>query len=128
MCLIDEIVSWDATSIRSRSATHRAPDNPLRSGGRLPVWCAIEYAAQTMAVHGALSGAVSSKPRTGYLVSLRNVVAHAPHLDGPDGDLTVEAQHLRSDDALAVYAFRVRVGPNGLLEGTATVILRAEEA
>lgn len=126
MCLLDEIVSWDANSIRARSATHRAPDNPLRVGAHLPVWSGIEYAAQAMAAHGALFGVVSSRPRTGYLVSLRNVVAHAPYLDGLDGDLTVEAEHVNSNDALAVYAFRVRVGEREMLDGTATVILQME--
>ena len=54
MCLLDEVLSWDALRIRCRSGTHRAADNPLRAHGRLGVACGIEYAAQAMAVHGAL--------------------------------------------------------------------------
>src|SRR5580658_11189609 len=57
MCLLDEVLSWDATRIRCRSATHRSPDNPLRQHGRLGAACGIEYAAQAMAVHGALVAA-----------------------------------------------------------------------
>ena len=60
MCLLDEVLTWDATQIRCRSATHRVPDNPLRAHGRLGAVCGIEYAAQAMAVHGALVG--SSAP------------------------------------------------------------------
>jgi len=29
-CLLDEVLSWDATRIRCGSATHRSADNPLR--------------------------------------------------------------------------------------------------
>jgi len=126
MCLLDEIVSWDTNSIRARSATHRAPDNPLRTGERLPVWSGIEYAAQAMAAHGALFGIVSSRPRTGYLVSLRDVRAHAAYLDELAGDLTVEARHVHSNAALAVYSFAVCVGEREVLSGTATVVLQAE--
>ncbi len=48
-------LEWDAQHIRCRSATHRLPGNPLRSQGRLGAACGIEYAAQAMAVHGALA-------------------------------------------------------------------------
>ena len=128
MCLLDEIVSWDAQSIRARSTTHRATDNPLRTGGELPVWSGIEYAAQAMAAHGTLCGIVSARPRMGYLVSLRNVVAHATTLDAFEGDLTVEAKHVNSDAALAVYAFSVRLGERDMLTGTATVLLQGDDA
>ena len=57
MCLLDAVLSWDATRIRCRSASHRTPDNPLRAHGRLGAACGIEYAAQAMAVHGALVAA-----------------------------------------------------------------------
>src|SRR6059058_3338196 len=57
MCLLDEVLSWDAARIRCRSATHRSADNPLRLHGRLGGACGIEYAAQAMAVHGALISA-----------------------------------------------------------------------
>ena len=63
MCLLDAVLSWDATRIRCRSTTHRTPDNPLRAHGRLGAACGIEYAAQAMAVHGAL--VASSAPLAG---------------------------------------------------------------
>ena len=55
MCLLDEVVDWSAERIRCRTRTHCAADNPLRADGRLGVACGIEYAAQAMAVHGALA-------------------------------------------------------------------------
>ena len=65
MCLLDEVASWDATHIRCVARTHRDPQNPLRNGVRVPVLCGIEYAAQAMAVHDGLSGAVQERPRSG---------------------------------------------------------------
>ena len=55
MCLLDEVVSWDAARISCRAVSHRDPDHPLRAHGRLGVACGVEYAAQAMAVHGALA-------------------------------------------------------------------------
>src|SRR5260370_16947119 len=107
MCLLDEVLSWDATRIRCRSATHRSPDNPLRLHGRLGAACGIEYAAQAMAVHGALIAAsaplastVSSHLRgsigaaLGYLASVRNVALHVSRLDDLDQHLIAPAQHV----------------------------------
>ena len=98
MCLLDEVLSWDATRIRCRSATHRTADNPLRAHGRLGAACGIEYAAQAMAVHGALvaasaplASAMSDHVRgswrgaVGYLASVRNVALHVTRLDDLDG-------------------------------------------
>ena len=53
---------WNAERISCVSRSHRAADNPLRAGGRLGIACGIEYAAQAMAVHGALiAGAPASR-------------------------------------------------------------------
>ena len=68
MCLLDEVIAWDAHTIRCRSGGHRAADNPLRAQGRLGIACGIEYAAQAMAVHGALAaGGSDVAPDAGFL-------------------------------------------------------------
>ena len=67
-----EVLSWDATRIRCRSATHRSPDNPLRLHGRLGAACGIEYAAQAMAVHGALVAASAPLARVRSPRTTRN--------------------------------------------------------
>jgi predicted hotdog family 3-hydroxylacyl-ACP dehydratase len=54
MCLLDEVITWSAARVSCRSSTHREADNPLRAHGILGIACGIEYAAQAMAVHGAL--------------------------------------------------------------------------
>jgi predicted hotdog family 3-hydroxylacyl-ACP dehydratase len=70
MCLLDEVLDWNAQHIRCRSATHRALDNPLRSHGRLGIACGIEYAAQAMALHGALAdGALADGATEGGAVA-----------------------------------------------------------
>ena len=126
MCLLDEVSSWDATHVRASSRRHRDPKNPLRTAGGLATLSAIEYAAQAMAVHGALAGAVNERPRAGYLVSLRKVVCSAPHLDDLEGDLFVDAEQMMADGASVMYAFSLRIGESEVLSGNATVMLDIE--
>ena len=126
MCLLDEVTRWDDSSVSARSRTHLDASNPLRVQGGVSTWCAIEYAVQAMAVHGALVGAVEGKPRSGYLVSLRNVECLAPRVDDLEGDLVVEAQQLMGDADRVMYTFMLRVGDREVLKGNATVILDPE--
>jgi predicted hotdog family 3-hydroxylacyl-ACP dehydratase len=123
MCLLDSVVEWDAARIRCISSTHHDPENPLRAGGRLPAACAIEYAAQAMAVHGGLARAIGSKPAAGYLVSLRDVNFRHSRLDNLPGDLIVDAERLMGDQSRVIYRFTLRVGAVDVLSGRATVVL-----
>jgi predicted hotdog family 3-hydroxylacyl-ACP dehydratase len=125
MCLLDGVAHWDATHICSFSRTHRDIANPLRTGGQLPAMCGIEYAAQTMAVHGGLSGLIGTQPRAGYLVGLRDVVCRYSWLDDLDGDLIVDAAQLMGDEHRVIYQFALRVGAAEILNGRATVVLDA---
>jgi len=126
MCLLDEVSSWDATHVSASSRTHRDPKNPLRTAGGLATLSAIEYAAQAMAVHGALAGAVAERPRAGYLVSLRKLACAAPRLDDLEGDLFVEAEQMMADGSSVMYAFSLRIGEIEVLSGNATVMLEIE--
>ncbi|SCC92600.1 putative 3-hydroxylacyl-(Acyl carrier protein) dehydratase-like protein [Thiomonas sp. X19] len=54
MCLLDAVLRWDAQHIVCSATSHRDASNPLRQFDRLGAACGIEYAAQAMAVHGAL--------------------------------------------------------------------------
>jgi predicted hotdog family 3-hydroxylacyl-ACP dehydratase len=65
MCLLDEVIGWNSGSISCRSGSHRALDHPLRAHGRLGIACGIEYAAQAMAVHGALVAGALDVGRNG---------------------------------------------------------------
>ena len=126
MCLLDEVVAWDAQSIRCRSGTHRLPDHPLRSHGRLGVCCGIEYLAQAMAVHGALAaGAAKMRPEAGYLAALRDVRFHVLTLDDIQTDLTCEAVVVAGDRDSALYEIALRSAAQPLVTGRATVVFDA---
>jgi len=123
MCLLERVDSWNAERIVCVSGTHRDAANPLRAGGLLPALCGIEYAAQAMAVHGALSAALEGRPSAGYLVSLRNVQCSRARLDDLPGELTVSAERVMGDAARVIYQFALRAGDQQVLSGRATVVL-----
>lgn len=127
MCLLDAVEAWDATRIRCTATSHRDPRNPLRSRGRLAAVCGVEYAAQAMAVHGALhavrDGSMAGRPRVGYLASVRNVEAHIDRLDTLDAALVIEAERVSGDASTILYGFTVRGNDRVLLTGRAAVML-----
>jgi predicted hotdog family 3-hydroxylacyl-ACP dehydratase len=148
MCLLDEVIDWDADRISCRSGTHRADDHPLRAHGRLGITCGIEYAAQAMAVHGALvAGALEAgrnvparadsaplhgvpaafTPAAGFLASVRGVQIQVLRLDDVPGDLICHALRVAGDRGTALYEFELRSDAARLLSGRATVVLDANE-
>ena len=138
MCLLDEVLAWDATRIRCRSNTHRSADNPLRAHGRLGAACGIEYAAQAMAVHGALIAAsaplastVSTHVRgsigaaVGYLASVRNVSLQVSRLDDLEEQLIASAERVTGDGRTVLYEFTVTSRDRVLLSGRASIVFDA---
>lgn len=129
MCLLEEVVDWDAQRIRCEARNHTSPDHPLRAEGRLAPLCGIEYAAQAMAVHGALlrTGAAAT-PSLGYLASVRKVEIHVERLDTVAVPLTIEAERIGGDDRQVLYEFALHAGGAVLLTGRAAVVLDATPA
>ncbi len=125
MCLLDGVVHWDENRIRCVSRSHLDAGNPLRTGGRLPAMCGIEYAAQAMAVHGGLAGGTRARPRAGYLASVRDMACRRERLDDLEGDLVVEAERVMGDEDRVIYKFRLWVGDAEVLSGRAAVVLDA---
>ncbi|WP_322029595.1 3-hydroxylacyl-ACP dehydratase [Paraburkholderia sp. J76] len=129
MCLLDGVQAWDETRIRCTAASHRDPQNPLRSRERLAAVCGVEYAAQAMAVHGALlgamDGAAAARPRAGFLASVRNVQAHVERLDTIAAPLVIEAERVSGGGNTVLYDFTVRGEGRVLLTGRAAVMLDA---
>jgi predicted hotdog family 3-hydroxylacyl-ACP dehydratase len=117
MCLLDRVVDWNESRILAATATHRAPDNPLRSGGRLRALHLCEYGAQAMAVHGSLAGPRRTGGSAGMLVSLRDVRLHVDCIDSLEGELLVDALRLLDGGSSWQYAFRVLHGERVLAEG-----------
>ncbi|WP_373377056.1 hydroxymyristoyl-ACP dehydratase [Cupriavidus nantongensis] len=131
MCLLDGVVAWDAASIRCTATSHTHAENPLRAQDRLAAVCGIEYAAQAMAVHGALlaeaaqAGGAPQRPRTGYLASVRKLVLQVERLDDIAAPLEVSAERISGEGATVLYAFAVSAAERMLLSGRAAVILDA---
>jgi predicted hotdog family 3-hydroxylacyl-ACP dehydratase len=128
MCLLDRVVMWDEQRIMCRANSHRLSDNPLRSREQLSSACGIEYAAQAMAVHGALlASADGERPRAGFLVSVRGAVLHVPRLDNIAAELDIEALCIHGSGGNILYHFAVHAAGQLLLEGRAAVMLDADK-
>lgn len=125
MCLLDAVLEWSDAAIACRAVSHADPANPLRAGGRLGAATGIEYAAQAMAVHGALLAGTDAPPRQGYLTSVRSVTLHAARLDDVAGPLDVRAERLSGDGNHILYHFSLADAGRCLLEGRAAVVLDA---
>lgn len=133
MCLLDTVLAWDDKRIRCEARSHLAPNHPLRAYGRLGAACGVEYAAQAMAVHGALvaehlacgNAGGDGPPRAGYLASMRSVTLHVKRLDTIAGPLTVNAERITGDANTVLYTFTLQAGAQILLVGRAAVVLDA---
>jgi predicted hotdog family 3-hydroxylacyl-ACP dehydratase len=125
MCLLDAVSEWSDAAIACRASSHADPANPLRAEGRLGAANGIEYAAQAMAIHGALIAGDDAEPRQGYLTSVRSVSLHVPRLDDLPGELDVRAERLSGDANHILYQFSLSHAGRCLLEGRAAVVLDA---
>ena len=126
---MDSVTAWDHDRIRCEAGSHRAEGNPLRAHGRLGAACGIEYAAQAMAVHGALVaealGGAAAAPKIGYLASIRGLTLYVERLDDLDSVLTIDAERLSGDDNTLLYGLSLHAGPALLMSGRAVVVLDA---
>jgi len=123
MCLLEEVLSWDLQRITCRSTSHRAIDNPLRAHGKLGAACAIEYAAQSVAVHGALLQCPpASGSGFGMLTSARRVELAVARLDDLAHDLVVSALRLHSDAVSALYSFALHDRERLLAQGRLSLL------
>jgi len=126
MCLLNRVEAWDPHHVRCSAVSHRCEDNPLRANGGLAAVHGIEYAAQAMAVHGALlSGEAGERPRLGYLASARGVDLRVPRLDQVDTELVITAERLSGDVNRVLYGFGVSAEGRVLVSGRAAVVLNA---
>lgn len=136
MCLLDAVLACSANAISCRIANHQDAAHPLRSASGLLAPAAIEYAAQAMALHGALGATDGAAAVPGFLASARGVTMHVPRLDTQAGPLCVTATQLaggaphgRARSALAgsaLYRFEVHdVNGQLLVEGRAAVVLNS---
>lgn len=126
MCLLDTVEAWDETTIRCRTATHRDPNHPLRSRGRLSVAVGLEYAAQAMGVHvGLRDRDRQTAGRIGYVGSVRDVSFGVERLDDTVSDLIVEATRLAEGDQSYMYRFTLLLDSRAVIEGRASIFIKA---
>jgi predicted hotdog family 3-hydroxylacyl-ACP dehydratase len=131
MCLLDRVVSWNNETIICEANNHNDANHPLAYDGMLDTMAAIEYAAQAMAVHGALiaenaaSVASSDGPKMGYLASVRDVSCAIPFLHELSLPLRIEATRLIGEETRVLYEFKVSAGEQLCAQGRAAVVLDA---
>jgi predicted hotdog family 3-hydroxylacyl-ACP dehydratase len=128
MCLLDAVTHWSDTEIQCRAYSHVALDNPLRNARGLPISAGIEYAAQAMAVHGALLASVNQLPQVGYLTSVRHVAWWTPRLDDAGAELSVQATRLSGNEVSLLYDFSLLCNDRLLLRGRAGVMVKPPAA
>lgn len=126
MCLLDNVLEWNEHRIVCDAISHTDPANPLRAAERLGAAVGVEYAAQAMAVHGALLAPSDVAPTRGYLTSVRGLTLHVHRLDDLAGPLRVSAERLSGDTRLILYQFHIHHGERCLIEGRASVVLDAQ--
>jgi predicted hotdog family 3-hydroxylacyl-ACP dehydratase len=125
MCLLQRLLSWSTDDIVCEAVNQADLDHPLRLAGTLSAACALEYAGQAMALHGALCGA-GHGARPGFLASARGLHLHVPRLDDVTGALRIRAQRLAGDTAQAMYSFALHDASGQLLvDGRTTVVFDA---
>lgn len=128
MCLLDQIIAWDADNIHCTATSHKNLANPLIFRGRLGASNAIEYAAQAMAAHGCLINADTASSRQGYIASVRSVEFRTDTLDNLGSVLDIYATRLMGDDNNVIYEFNIVDRDESKVSGRATVILNQKKA
>jgi predicted hotdog family 3-hydroxylacyl-ACP dehydratase len=132
MCLLDTVESWSSDDIFA-NAIIDSKTNPLMIEGQLDSTAAIEYAAQAMAVHGALLSEVAAakgdsqrKPSMGFLASVRSVVCHKPWLHESTNPIAISATRTAGTVSPVSYDFSVSAREEVYVTGKATVVLNFE--
>lgn len=126
MRLLESVEAWDETAIRCKAVTHRDPNHPLRSRGRLSAAAGLEYAAQAMGVHvGLCDRDRRTAGRIGYVGSVRDVTFAVDRLDDTVFDLIVDATRVAEGDQSFMYRFTVALGDQAVIEGRASIFIKA---
>lgn len=133
MCLLNQVISSNDSSIVCSSISQTYAANPLFRCGLLSARCGIEYAAQAMAVHGGLTAQAldrKNQPKNGYIVMLSNVDFYVETLQEYT-NLYIYCERLMATDSGSKYSFKLASSlsvniddvKNILLEGSALVSL-----
>ncbi len=127
MCLIQTLLEWTPEHAICETLTHTHRPHPLADGDRLGSANLIEYAAQCMALHGALLGQQAGSPDAaagshGVLAGVRKVNLKVADLSLIGEPLALRVSLLSGDSKTAIYDFSVNAGDKLLADGRATVM------
>ena len=121
MCLLDEVIAFDADSVEARTAVRA--DSPFADGAGTGSWLGIEYMAQTVAAFAGLRAHASGNAApVGLLVGTRRYSAQCA-VFAAGSSLRVRAERrFEADNGLASFACRILGADDALLaEATLTV-------
>ena len=124
MCLLESVSHWSDAVIQCRTQSHMNVDNPLRNAHGLPISAGIEYAAQAMAVHGALLAQDDQPAQVGYLTSVRNVQWWTTRLDALGSEILIQANRISGNDLSLLYDFSIECQDRLVMRGRAGVLVR----
>ncbi len=128
MCCLSTVESWSDTDITCTSDSHLDKAHPLRRNDILETISGIEFAAQAMAVHIALTNAQHNQPGTfGYLGGIRDLIVHVMRLDVATIALNIQATLLINQGTNFMYAFRLTTDTYPLLSGRASIFVQPPE-
>lgn len=126
MCLLDAVTDWDASHIACSSAAPGTA-HPLAREGGVPAVAACEYAAQAVAVHGALLDGVQGA-RDGMLAKLTDVELSAAFFPVDAENVTVRAELLGRLATGCLYAFDVASAGQPVASGRLIVAFTTSDA
>jgi predicted hotdog family 3-hydroxylacyl-ACP dehydratase len=121
MCLLERVTSHSELTIQCAASSHRESAHPLRRDGQLAALHLVEYAAQAMAAHGALSGGGAARP--GMLAALREIRLHTVRIDDIVSELLIDATRRIAQSGGSLYEFSVRGDGRLLAEGRIAIAL-----
>lgn len=121
-CLLDGVCQWDQQHIICESRSHLLSSNPYRVNGKLPAVCAVEFAAQSFALHVSLKADDATCSRGhGYLASVRNLELLVDSLDECSGSLRIESKELAFQQSGILYSFSILHQDFQIARGQATI-------
>tara|TARA_R110002110_G_scaffold11824_4_gene56603 strand:+ start:3604 stop:4029 length:426 start_codon:yes stop_codon:yes gene_type:complete len=123
MCLIEEVLDADETSIRCRAKEHWNDTYPLRVGGQLMNASLVELGAQAAAAHASLYGI--GDHHAGMLLALHNIEIRQADGSLTDTPLEADAERVHFDETGARYRFSVRDCATEVLSGEAMLMMQA---
>jgi predicted hotdog family 3-hydroxylacyl-ACP dehydratase len=121
MCLLERVMCRSESGIQCAADSHRDPAHPLRHNGQLAALHLAEYAAQAMAVHGALSSGGSARP--GMLAALRDIRLYTARIDTIGSDLVIDATRRIAQSDGSLYEFSAHGDGRLLGEGRIAIAL-----